>query len=140
MEQNFNPYTNPTEGGLPKEPQPNGTPPFPRVILKPNYFELFAFGFAMASLFSCTFIYTAYIFAGLAILFAILSRGPQMKLSSKSKWSILLGIAGIVLSTVLLVGTFLYLLDQHGSLEGVLRYLSESAGLDFEKEFGSLFE
>lgn len=140
MEQNFNPYTNPPEGGLPKDFQTNGTPPFRRVVLMPNYFELFAFGFAIASLFSSTVIYTSYMFAGLAILFALLSRGAQMKLSTKAKWSVILGIAGIVLSTVLFVGSFLYLLEEYGSLEGVLRYLSETAGIDFEAEFGSLFE
>lgn len=140
MEQNYNPYTNPTEGGMPNQFQTNKTPQFRRVIVKPNYFELFAFGFAIASLFSCTIIYTAYIFAGLAILFALLSRGAQMKMSKKAKWSVVLGIAGILLSTVLFVATFLYLLEEYGSLEGILRAGSEMMGIDFEEEFGNLFQ
>lgn len=140
MEQNFNPYTNPSEGNLPNSFQTNGTPPVRRIIVKPNYFEMFSLGFAIASLFSCTLIYTAYMFAGLAILFALLSRGAQMKMSPKAKWSVILGIAGIVLSTVVFIATFLYLLEEYGSLEGILRAGSEMMGIDFEKEFGSLFE
>lgn len=131
MEQNFNPYTNPPEGG---------TPSFRRIVIKPNYFELFSFGFAIASLLSCTVIYTAYMFAGLAILFALLSRGAQMKFSPRAKKSILIGVGGIILATVLFVASFLYLWEQYGSLEGILRAGSEMMGIDFEKEFGSLFQ
>ena len=136
MEQNFNPYTNPPEGGLPNHSQTNGTPPLRRVIVKPNFFETFAFGFAIASLFSCTIIYIVYPLAGLAILFAVLSRGAQMKFSPKAKKSILLGICGIVLSTVIFVAAFLFLLEEYGSIEGILRAGSETMGIDFEKEFG----
>lgn len=140
MDNKFNPYTNPPEGGLPNDFQPNGAPQFRRVILKPNYFELFAFGFAIASLFSCTMIYTAYLFAGLAILFAVLSRGAQMKFSPRAKKSIFIGICGIILATVIFVASFLFLLEEYGSLEGILRAGSEMMGIDFEEEFGSLFE
>lgn len=106
---------------------------------KINYFEFFAFAFAIASLISCTFIYTAYLFGGLAVLFAILSRGPQMKFSEKAKKSIFFGICGIVLSTVIFTVSFLYLLHEYGSLEGILRAGSEMMGIDFEKEYGNLF-
>ena len=140
MEQNYNPYTNPPEGGMPNQFSKNHKPPFQNTYQKPNYFEIFSFGFAIASLFSCTIIYTAYMFGGLAILFALLSRGAQMKMSKRAKWSTLIGIAGIVLSTVLFVATFLYLLEEYGSLEGILREGSEIMGIDFEEEFGELFQ
>jgi len=95
--------------------------------LKPNYFELFSLGFAIGSIFSCTVIYAAYLLAGLAILFAILSRGPQMKFSPRAKWSIIIGVCGIVLSTVLFIATFLFLLEQYGSsgLSSIITYLDE---------------
>ncbi len=109
-------------------------------IIKPNYFEMFAFGFAVTSLFSCTIIYTAYLFAGLAILFALLSRGGQMTFTPRAKKSILLGVAGILLATVIFVGSFYILWQEYGSLEGILRAGSEMMGLDFETEFGHLFE
>jgi len=131
MDQNYNPYSTPSGARVPNQFQ---------MRAKPNYFELFSFGFAIASLFSCTVIYTAYMFAGLAILFALLSRGAQMKFSPKAKWSIVIGIAGIVLSTVLFVATFLILLEEYGSIEGILREGSEMMGIDFEEEFGELFQ
>ena len=107
---------------------------------KINYFETFAFTFAVASIIGCTVIYTAYLFGGLAILFALLSRGAQMKLSPKAKKSILIGIGGIVLSTILFIASFLFLLEEYGSIEGILRAGSEMIGIDFEKEFGNLFK
>lgn len=140
MEQNFNPYTTPPEEGLPNHPQMNGTPPLRRVNIKPNYFELFAFGFAIASIISCTVIYTAYLFGGLAILFALLSRGAQMNFTPKAKKSLIIGILGILLATVLFVASFLYLLQEYGSLENILRTGSERMGIDFEEEFGILFQ
>lgn len=130
MEKNYNPYTNPSSGEI---------PPLRRVVTKPNYFEVFSFAFAIASIISCTVIYTAYLFAGLAILFALLSRGPQMKFSTKAKRSILVGVCGIILATVIFVASFLYLLREYGSIEGILRAGSEMMGVDFEKEFGNLF-
>lgn len=140
MEQNYNPYTNPSEGGLPNQPETPGTPPLRRVIVKPNYFEIFAFAFAVASLISCTVIYTAYLFGGLAILFALLSRGAQMNFSPKAKKALLFGICGIILATVIFVASFLYLYQEYGSLEGILRAGSEMIGVDFEEEFGYLFQ
>lgn len=140
MEQNFNPYTTPPEEGLPNHPQMNGTPPLRRVNIKPNYFELFAFGFAIASIISCAVIYTAYLFGGLAILFALLSRGAQMNFTPKAKKSLIIGVFGILLATVLFTASFLYLLQEYGSLENILRTGSEMMGIDFEEEFGILFQ
>ena len=108
--------------------------------IKPNYFELFSLGFAVGSIFSCSMIYSAYLLGGLAILFALLSRGAQMTFRPRAKWAIIIGIIGIVLSTVLFVVSFLYLLEQYGSIEGILREGSNMMGIDFEKEFGYLFE
>ena len=107
---------------------------------RPNYFELFAFGFAIASIFCCTIFYMAYLFAGLAILFALLSRGAQMQFSPRAKKALLIGIGGIILTTVISIATYLYLLDLYGSLEGILRAGCEQMGLDFETEFGVLFD
>ena len=123
MEQNFNPYT---------------TQPQKRV--RPNTFELAAFGLAITSILSCSVIYMAYLFAGLAILFALLSRGAQMQFSPKAKQALLIGIAGIILSTIVFISSFLYLLEVYGSLEGILRAGSEMMGIDFETEFGSFFQ
>ena len=132
MEPNYNPYTSPDNFGEMNHFQKNR--------IKPNYFEFVAFGLAIASLFSCTVIYTAYLFGGLAILFALLSRGAQMNFSRKSKLSLILGIGGIVLSTILFIATFFYLLEEYGSVEAILREGSDMLGIDFEEEFGILFQ
>ena len=131
MEQNFNPYTNPMR---------DGTPPLRRTNLKPNYFELSAFAFAIASVLSCTVIYTAYLFGGLAILFALLSRGAQMTFSPRAKKALFIAIGAIILSTVIFVISFIYLYQEYGSLEGILRAGSEMLDIDFEKEFGNYFQ
>ena len=140
MEQNFNPFTNPPEGGFSNHPQTNGTPPYKRTISQPNFFEQFAFVFAIASVLSVTIIYMAYLFAGLSILFAIFSRGAQMHFSPRAKLSIFLSIGGIAASTFLFVVSFMYLLQEYGSLEGILRESCETLGIDFEKEFGIFFQ
>ena len=132
MEQNFNPYTNPTESGTPNRYQ--------RALVKPNYFEFFAHAFAVASLFSCMVIYVSYAFAGLAILFALFSRGAEMKFRPRAKRALIFAITALIAATVLFVGSFLFLLEEYGSLEGILRAGSEMMGLDFETEFGYLFE
>lgn len=109
-------------------------------MIKPNYFEMFAFGFAMASLLSCTIIYSAIMFAGLSILFALLSRGSQMAFTPRAKKSIVISVVGILLAIVIFVGSLLFLLEEYSSFEGILRAGSEMMGLDFEAEFGYLFE
>ena len=131
MDQDFNPYIAPSGGEQRNNIKTNK---------KPNYFEYFAFAFAIASFVSCTVIYTAYIFGGLAILFALLSRGAQMQFSPRAKKSIIMGVCGIILATVIFVAFFLYLLEEFGSIEGILREGSDMLGIDFEKEFGYLFE
>ena len=110
------------------------------VVTKPNYFEFFAHAFAIASLFTCSIIYISYIFAGLAILFALLSRGDKMTFSPRAKRALIIGIAGIIIATVFFVVGFMMLLEEYGSIEGILRYGSELMGIDFETEFGYLFE
>lgn len=63
-----------------------------------------------------------------------------MTFTPRAKKSIVISVAGILLATVIFVGSFLFLLKEYGSLEGILRAGSEMLGLDFETEFGYLFE
>lgn len=109
-------------------------------IMKRNGFESAAIILAVGALFSCTLIYGAYILGALAILFALLSRGAQMKLSTNAKIALILGIFAIVLSTVLTIAGFYFAIEMYGSIENALREYCEMYGLDFEKEFGILFE
>ena len=109
-------------------------------IMKRNGFESAAIILAVGALFSCTLIYGAYILGALAILFALLSRGAQMKLSTNAKIALIVGILAIVLSTVLTIAGFYFAIEMYGSIENALREYCEMYGLDFEKEFGILFE
>ena len=95
---------------------------------------------AIGALVSCTCFYGAYIMGALAILFALLSRGGQMKMSSKAKLGLIVGIAAIILSTVLTISSLYMIIDQYGSFENYLREYSEMMGLDYETDFAPLFE
>ena len=105
-----------------------------------NYFELFSLGLALGSIFVSSIIYLSYALGCLSILFALLSRGAQMKFSPRAKKAILISVGAMVLSTILFVGSLLFLLQEYGSLEGILRAGSEMLGIDFEQEFGILFQ
>lgn len=133
MEPNYNPFENTPEGEENKEEQSfnyNFQQP-PRVI-KLNVFEAASLALAVGAILSSTFFYVAYILGALAILFALLSRGGQMKLSSKAKAGLILGIIAILLSTILTVGAVYIAIEEFGSIENALREYSQMYGLDFE--------
>ena len=132
MEHEFNPYTPPTNSGSNRNYRINKP--------KTNYFEIAAFTCGIASLLCGTVIYIAYFFGGLAILFALLSRGEEYYFTHKAKISLFMGVGGLLISTVIFGVTFVILLEEYGSLEGILRAGSEMLGIDFETEFGSLFQ
>lgn len=133
----FNPYENP-ENKHSDHFSPYGHPPI-RMIKPANTFETAAWILAIASILSCLTFYGAYIFGALAILFALLSRGGQMMLSQKSKRSLLLGITAIVLTTVIFVAAFYIMLEEFGSIEGIVREYCRLTGYDFETYFGDMF-
>ena len=128
MEPNYNPFE-PAQGFQPK----------PKII-KLNLFEAAAIFLAIGAMLSCAFLYGAYIMGALAILFALLSRGDQMKMSVKAKVALIVGIFAIILSTALTIGSIYIAIEEFGSIENALREYCEMFGLDFEQEFGILFE
>lgn len=141
MEPNYNPFENVPEGEENKEQQ-NFNTNFqqPPRIIKLTMFEAASMVCAIGAIVSCTCFYGAYILGALAVLFALLSRGGQMKLSSKAKFGLILGIAAIVLTTVVTIGAYFIAIEEFGSIENVLREYCQMYGLDFEEEFGILFE
>ena len=146
MEPNYNPYENMPEGENQTENNqqnfnPYSSHPFRTPVRnRQNLFETMSMTFAIVALVSCTCFYGSYIFGALAILFALLSRGGQMKMSSKAKLGLIVGIVAIVLSTVLTISSLYMILDQYGSFENYLREYSEMMGLDYETDFAPLFE
>ncbi|MBR4027619.1 MAG: hypothetical protein IKJ01_08745 [Lachnospiraceae bacterium] len=129
---NYNPYGNDFDNhsnpyAYPKQNNPQ------------NKFEKLAVLLGTLGLFSFTFIYGTYILGALAILFALLSKGGNMKMSSKSKRGLVLGIAGIIISTAFYGIAFYIAFSEFGSLEGILRQYCEMMGYDFEELYGQLF-
>jgi len=141
MEQNYNPFEpHPEKKGSNEKPNFNYTPqPQPRII-RLNLFEAASIFLAIGAIISCAFFYGAYIMGALAILFALLSRGGQMKMSSKARLGFILGIVAIVLTTVLTIGSVYIAIEEFGSIENALREYCQMYGLDFEQEFAPLFE
>lgn len=145
MEPNYNPFEPIPEQDGSNEKQTfnyNDIPNFqpqPRII-KLNLFEAASMILAIGALISSLFIYGAYLMGALAILFALLSRGDQMKMSSKAKFGLIVGIIAIVLSTVLTIGSIYIAIEEFGSIENALREYCNMFGLDFEQEFGPLFQ
>lgn len=139
MEPNYNPYTNSPNG---ENQNPYGQPQqFPsRAQRAAQSFETAAFTLGIISVFSSSIIYVAYICGALAILFALLSRGDRMHFSSHSRLGLIFGVGAIILSTVLFVYSLYTILQEYGSIENYLREYSTMLGIDFEEEFGYLFE
>lgn len=141
MEPNYNPFENTPESEENKEQQYfNHNFQQPPRIIRLNMFEAASLVLAVGAILSCTCFYGSYILGALAILFALLSRGGQMKMSSKAKLGLILGIAAIILTTVVTIGAYFIAIEEYGSIENVLREYCQMYGLDFEEEFGILFE
>lgn len=141
MEPNYNPFEQTPEGGNQQQPNFNYTPgQQPPKIIRVNMFEAASMMLAIGALVSCTCFYGAYIMGALAILFALLSRGGQMNMSSKAKFGLIVGIAAIILTTIVTIGAVYIAIEEFGSIENVLRQYCEMYGLDFEQEFGNLFQ
>ncbi len=144
MEPNYNPFEPIPENDSSNDEQNfnynfnQPLPPNSRVI-RLNMFEAASMVLAIGALISCTCFYGAYIMGALAILFALLSRGGQMKMSSKAKFGLIIGILAIVLTTVLTIASVYIAIEEFGSIENALREYSQMYGLDFEQEFGPLF-
>lgn len=104
-----------------------------------NFFEAASWALAIAAVFSCLFFYVSYILGALAIVFALLSRGAQMKMSPKAKLGLAIGIFAIILTTVLTVGAVYIAIEEYGSIENILREYCNMYGLNFEEMYGDMF-
>jgi len=104
-----------------------------------NLFETASWVLAIAAVLSCTCFYGSYILGALAIVFALLSRGGQMKMSPRAKLGLILAIFAIILTTVVTIGSVYIALEEYGSFENILREYCNMYGLDFEELYGEMF-
>ena len=125
---NYNPYTNPN----------NNQTSFSSNLSSINIYEKVSFGLGIASILTCSIIYLSFITGSLAILFAILSKGGNMKFGSKAKVGFILAIIGFILTIVFYVIAFQFALAQYGSFEGILREACEMIGYDFDSLYSEL--
>lgn len=133
MDQNQNPYHNPYTSN-PYGQMPNG------LYQKPNYMETSALVLGVFSIVSCSCCYLSLPFGALAIVLALLSRGGQMKMGNKAKLSIVLGIAGLIITIAFYTISFYLALEMYGGWEGLLREACEMQGLDYDTLFGDYFQ
>lgn len=101
--------------------------------------EVAALVLGIISLSTCSCLYTGIICGALAVMFALLSRGGQMRLSPRAKTALWLGIAGMVVTTALYVFAYIFAINQYGSLENLLRAYCDMYGIDFESMYGDYF-
>ncbi|MCI5492938.1 MAG: hypothetical protein MR425_02275 [Lachnospiraceae bacterium] len=70
-------------------------------------------------------IYAAIVTGALAIIFALLSRGGEMKMDTKGKTGLILGILGLVITIALYGFTFVYMIHSLGSLDKLMEYSNQ---------------
>lgn len=91
-------------------------------------------GFAVAALVlgilsiaTCCCIYSALIFGALSILFALLSRGGEMKMSERAFVGLVLGITGLVIAVAAFAFMFLFTVNTYGGFDAFMQYSNELA-------------
>ena len=95
--------------------------------------ETAALVLALISISTCTCIYLSIHLGALAVMFALLSKGGETALNSKSKLALCLGIAGMVLTALLYTFSFLTLLREYGSLQGIMDAYTQMTGIDYNE-------
>ncbi len=75
-------------------------------------------------------VYTGIICGALAIIFALLSRGGEMTMTTKAKLGLIFGIIGIVFGVTMLIASFVIVISQFGSFENYMNYYYELMNMD----------
>lgn len=129
---NYNPYNGIHPYGFPRNNFPSYQPT--------NKLEMTSLILGFCSVAICNCIYLSFPFGALAIIFALLSRGKKMELGSKAKIGLILGIAGLVITTAFYIYAFYIGIQEAGSFENLLRESCEMLGYDFDTLFGDMFQ
>lgn len=70
-------------------------------------------------------LYAALPFGALAIIFALLSRGGEMRLDGKGTAGLALGIIGLVITVVIFILMFIYTIYYYGGFEEFMEYSNQ---------------
>lgn len=112
---------------------------FPDTGRSSERMQIAAMALGILSVASCTCLYLSIPCGALAVILGVLSRGGQMRFGSKAQIGIFLGLVGLCLTILLFMGSFLYALQEYGSIEGILKAYAEMNGLDYEKMMQQLY-
>lgn len=129
-EQNENPWNDPQDSQSQQEmyhrnPEPGNAS---------NGLAVAALICSVLSIVSVCCLYGAFVFGGLAIIFALLSRGARKKTYGAAHTALLIGTAGVLISVVITIGSFITVSRQYGGFDKFLeRYtytLEQNFGID----------
>ena len=138
---NYNPYDNSNNSNNTNNMNPYGIPPYQyQMYRRGNAMETAAMVLGTSSIIMCNCLYLAIPFGGLAILFALLSRGGRMSMTARARNGLILGIVGIIVTIAFYAYAFYIAIQDAGSLEALLREVCEMMGYDFETLFGEYFQ
>ncbi|MEG0962658.1 MAG: DUF4190 domain-containing protein [Lachnospiraceae bacterium] len=98
----------------------------------PSYIDKHSAGLATASLvmgilslvLGCC-IYPAFVFGSLAIIFALLSRGGEMKISPNAKVGMILGIVALILASLLIILSFYTIFVEFGGFDNYMKAVED---------------
>lgn len=90
-------------------------------------FTIAALVLGILSIATCCCIYSALPFGALAILFALLSRGGEMKMNDRALAGLGLGIAGLVIAVAVFVLMFIFTVNSYGGFDAFIQYSNELA-------------
>ena len=86
---------------------------------------------SILSIVSVCCLYGAFIFGGLAIIFALLSRGKRKKATGAARTALFLGTAGLLISLVITIGSFITVSRQYGGFDKFLERYTYTLEHDF---------
>ena len=95
--------------------------------------EVAALVLSIIAIASCSCIYTSIICGSLAMIMALLSKGGASSMSSMALTSIWLGFAAVIITIVITIGSFVFMLDQYGSIQGILNEYKNITGVDYNE-------
>lgn len=91
------------------------------------------------SLAMCSCLYLSIVCGGMAILFALLSKGGETTMSQSAKIGLILGCVGLAATVVMYTITFVTIIHTYGSLEEYLRVYLKDYGMTLEELMEGLY-
>lgn len=99
--------------------------------------ETVSFYLGVIAVASSFVVYTSLICGSLSIVLALLSRGGEMKLTSKAKAGLVMGIIGLAIVVLMFVYTIMFANMHYGGMEEMLREVYGSMGFDYDALLGT---